>query len=83
MSNSYRTGSQDQSSWENLARKDLGTAPLETLTRQTPEGVPIKALYTAKDLEAVESLDTLPGFAPYTRGPRATMYTVKPWTIRQ
>jgi methylmalonyl-CoA mutase len=83
MSNSYRTGSQDQSAWENLARKDLGTAPLETLTRQTPEGVPIKALYTAKDLEAVESLDTLPGFAPYTRGPRATMYTVKPWTIRQ
>jgi methylmalonyl-CoA mutase len=83
MSNSYRTGSEDQPAWENLARKDLGTAPLESLTRQTPEGVPIKALYTAKDLEAVEALDSLPGFAPYTRGPRATMYTVKPWTIRQ
>jgi len=83
MSNSYRTGSKDISAWENLARKDLGSAPLESLTRSTPEGVPIKALYTAKDLEAVQSLDTLPGFAPYTRGPRATMYTVKPWTIRQ
>ncbi|WP_141731548.1 methylmalonyl-CoA mutase [Oligoflexus tunisiensis] len=83
MSNSYRTGSKDLSAWENLARKDLGSAPLESLTRQTPEGVPIKALYTARDLEKVEALDTLPGFAPYTRGPRATMYTVKPWTIRQ
>jgi methylmalonyl-CoA mutase len=83
MSNSYRTGSQDLSAWENLARKDLGSAALESLNRQTPEGVPIKAIYTAKDLEAVEALDTLPGFAPYTRGPRATMYTVKPWTIRQ
>jgi methylmalonyl-CoA mutase len=83
MSNSYRTGSKDISAWENLARKDLGSEALESLTRPTPEGIPIKALYTAKDLEAVQSLDTLPGFAPYTRGPRATMYTVKPWTIRQ
>jgi methylmalonyl-CoA mutase len=83
MSNSYRTGSKDLSAWENLASKDLKSAPLESLTRQTPEGVPIKALYTAKDLEKVEALDTLPGFAPYTRGPRATMYTVRPWTIRQ
>nr|MDQ3235118.1 methylmalonyl-CoA mutase family protein [Pseudobdellovibrionaceae bacterium] len=83
MSTSYRTGSKDLSAWENLARKDLGSDPLESLNRQTPEGVPIKALYTAKDLEGIESLDTVPGFAPYTRGPRATMYTVKPWTIRQ
>ncbi len=83
MSNSYRTGSKDLSSWENLARKDLGAAPIEKLNRSTPEGLPIKALYTAADLENIESLDSLPGLPPYTRGPRATMYTVKPWTIRQ
>jgi len=83
MSNSYRTGSKDLSSWENLARKDLGAVPIDKLTRSTPEGLPIKALYTAADLEHIESLDSLPGLPPYTRGPRATMYTVKPWTIRQ
>ena len=49
----------------------------------TPEGIAVKPLYTAQDLEKLESLDTLPGFAPFMRGPRATMYAVRPWTIRQ
>ncbi|MCW2247260.1 methylmalonyl-CoA mutase [Azospirillum fermentarium] len=69
--------------WEALAAKDIGAkGSLQDLVWQTPEGIDVKALYTAADLESLE-LDTLPGFAPFTRGPRATMYAVKPWTIRQ
>ncbi|PWC37438.1 methylmalonyl-CoA mutase [Azospirillum sp. TSO35-2] len=69
--------------WDKLAAKDLGAdGDLGKLTWKTPEGLDVKALYTAADLEGLE-LDGLPGFAPFTRGPRATMYAVKPWTIRQ
>jgi len=49
----------------------------------TPEGIKVKPLYTAEDLEGMESANTLPGMAPYVRGPMATMYTGRPWTIRQ
>ncbi|MBK1839011.1 methylmalonyl-CoA mutase [Azospirillum sp. YIM B02556] len=69
--------------WDKLAAKDLGAdGDLAKLVWKTPEGLDVKALYTAADLEGLE-LETLPGFPPYTRGPRATMYAVKPWTIRQ
>lgn len=68
--------------WERLAGEDLQGKPVSTLTRETPEGVPLKPLYTEADLNGIGT-DTLPGMAPYTRGVRATMYTVKPWTIRQ
>jgi methylmalonyl-CoA mutase len=69
--------------WEKLASKDLRGAPAASLQRQTPEGIALKPLYTEADLEGLETLGTLPGFAPYTRGPRATMYANRPWTIRQ
>jgi methylmalonyl-CoA mutase len=70
--------------WEALAAKDAGAdASLSDLTRTTAEGLVVKPLYTAEDLEGLETTGTLPGFAPFTRGPRATMYAVKPWTIRQ
>ncbi len=70
--------------WEALAAKDAGKdAQLSDLTRTTAEGLVVKPLYTAQDLEGLETTGTLPGFAPFTRGPRATMYAVKPWTIRQ
>jgi methylmalonyl-CoA mutase len=75
--------------WQKLAEKDLGKGktenpiPLESLNWQTPEGFEVKPLYTAADLEQLEDVDTMPGFAPYVRGPRATMYTVRPWTVRQ
>lgn len=70
--------------WEALARKDVGAdAKLEDLTRTTAEGLAVKPLYTAEDLEGLETTGTLPGFAPFVRGPRASMYAVKPWTIRQ
>src|ERR1051325_6326842 len=69
--------------WEAAARKDLGGEPLEKLAWQTPEGIAVRPLYTAADLEALEHVNSLPGLAPFVRGPRATMYAVRPWTIRQ
>ena len=68
--------------WRALAEKEVKRDP-ETLVWNTPEGIPVKPLYTAEDLERVDHLDSLPGFAPFVRGPRATMYAGRPWTIRQ
>jgi methylmalonyl-CoA mutase len=73
----------DLQQWAQIATKELKGRSLDDLTWQTPEGIAIKPLYTAADLEAMEDTDTLPGFAPYLRGPRATMYSNRPWTIRQ
>jgi len=69
--------------WAEAAAKELKGKSPDDLTWQTPEGIAVKPLYTAADLEGLEHLDTLPGFAPYVRGPRATMYANRPWTIRQ
>lgn len=69
--------------WSALAQKELKDKPLEALNRQTPEGITIKPLYTAADLEAISYEETMPGIFPYLRGPYATMYTNRPWTIRQ
>jgi len=68
--------------WQVLAEKELKASP-DTLTWHTPEGIDVKPLYTAEDLSTASHLDSIPGFAPFTRGPRATMYTGRPWTIRQ
>ncbi len=69
--------------WEALARRERkGEAP-ESLVWHTPEGLAVKPLYTAADLDALDHVDSLPGFAPFLRGPRATMYANRPWTIRQ
>jgi methylmalonyl-CoA mutase len=68
--------------WEALATKDTGGLPPHSLTWETPEGLKVKPLYTAADLEGID-LDTLPGFPPFLRGPRATMYAQRPWTVRQ
>jgi methylmalonyl-CoA mutase len=70
------------SDWTKLAAKELRDKPLDSLTWATPEGFAVKPLYTAADLEGMAA-DTLPGFAPFTRGVRATMYAGRPWTIRQ
>jgi methylmalonyl-CoA mutase len=69
--------------WKALAEKELGGKPLDALSWQTPEGIAVKPLYTAEDLERLESVDALPGFPPFTRGVRATMYANRPWTLRQ
>lgn len=69
--------------WEELAKKELKSDDLSTLIWNTPEGIPVKPLYTLEDIEDLETINTFPGLEPFIRGPRATMYTVKPWTIRQ
>jgi methylmalonyl-CoA mutase len=68
--------------WKKLAQRELRADP-DTLVRITPEGIAVKPLYTAADLAGIGHLGSLPGFAPYIRGPRATMYAGRPWTIRQ
>jgi len=75
--------SQDIKQWEELATKELRGKPLESLTWMTPEGIEVKPVYTAEDLEKFEHINSLPGFDPFVRGPKATMYTGRPWTIRQ
>jgi methylmalonyl-CoA mutase len=71
------------SEWSVLASKDLKGASPDTLEWVTPEGIRVKPLYTVADLEGMEDVHTLPGFPPFLRGPRATMYAQRPWTIRQ
>jgi methylmalonyl-CoA mutase len=73
----------DLQKWIDLASKQMKGNPLESLNWDTPEGIRVKPLYTAEDLEGMEHVNTLPGIAPYVRGPMATMYTGRPWTIRQ
>ena len=69
--------------WRENAAKELKGKPVEGLDWETPEGLTVKPLYTAADLEGLAHLDTLPGFPPFLRGPQATMYANRPWTLRQ
>ncbi len=69
--------------WQKAAAKSAPGADVDKLNWVTPEGLVVKPLYTAADLKDLPHTDTLPGFAPYLRGPQATMYAVRPWTIRQ
>jgi methylmalonyl-CoA mutase len=69
--------------WHDLAAQELKGADPDTLVWHTSEGIDIKPLYTGADLDGVDHLDSLPGEPPFLRGPRATMYANRPWTIRQ
>jgi methylmalonyl-CoA mutase len=69
--------------WQALAQKELKDKPLEALYWDTPEGIRIKPLYTAEDLAGLEMEGQLPGFAPFMRGVRGTMYAGRAWTVRQ
>ncbi len=69
--------------WQDLATKELRGKPLESLDWNTPDGILVKPMYTAEDLTGMDHIDTIPGLEPYVRGPRATMYAGRPWTIRQ
>ena len=69
--------------WSALVEKETRGRSPGDLAWRTPEGIDVKPLYTAADLEGMEHLDSMPGFAPFVRGPRATMYTGRPWTLRQ
>jgi len=69
--------------WQRAAAKSAPGGSVAALSWATPEGITVKPLYTAADLAGLAHTDTLPGFEPYLRGPQATMYAVRPWTIRQ
>ena len=69
--------------WRALADRECKDKPLDALTWETPEGIAVKPLYSAEDLEGMEHLGSLPGMAPFVRGPKATMYAGRPWTVRQ
>lgn len=72
--------------WNAQAEKELKGRTADSLTWETPEGIDVRPLYTAADLENLEHMQNggmMPGFAPFLRGPRATMYTGRPWTVRQ
>ena len=69
--------------WQKLAIKELKGKESSKLNTLTPEGINLKPLYTSKDIENLEHTNGFPGLPPFTRGPRATMYANRPWTIRQ
>ncbi|HYP70820.1 MAG TPA: methylmalonyl-CoA mutase [Variovorax sp.] len=73
----------DLQAWGKAAAKSAPGGNVEALNWITPDGIAVKPLYTAADLEGLKYTNTLPGFEPYLRGPQATMYAVRPWTIRQ
>ncbi len=69
--------------WMRAAQKSAPGGNVEALNWKTPDGISVKPLYTAEDTAALPYANTLPGFEPFLRGPQATMYSVRPWTIRQ
>ena len=71
------------SEWAALATKQMKGVSPQDMDWHTPEGVPVKVLYTQEDTKDLPNTDSLPGMAPYVRGPMATMYAGRPWTIRQ
>ena len=77
----FRPATLDQ--WARAAAKSAPGGDVAALNLVTPEGISLKPLYTAADTATLAQADTLPGFEPFIRGPQATMYAVRPWTIRQ
>ena len=69
--------------WAELAQKEMKGKSPDTLNWDTLEGIRVKPLYTEEDTEGLDHLGSMPGMAPFTRGPKATMYAGRPWTIRQ
>ncbi len=79
----YDKSSATPASWKELATKQSKGKSPDDLVWRTAEDIDVKPLYTAADMENLEYTDTMPGMSPYVRGPQATMYTGRPWTIRQ
>ena len=73
----------DLETWNKAAAKSAPNGNVDQLGWNTPDGIHIKALYTAEDTANLQYSNSLPGFEPFVRGPQATMYSVRPWTIRQ
>ena len=83
MTRNRSLSAEELATWREAAARAAPGGTLEALSWVTPEGIVVKPLYTAADIAELPSTDTLPGFPPYIRGPQATMYAVRPWTIRQ
>ena len=83
MSDTPNLNSASIAAWAKAAAKSAPGGQVDALNWLTPEGIVVKPLYTAADVQGLAHTDTLPGFPPYVRGPQATMYAVRPWTIRQ
>jgi len=83
MSKSKTPSSPSLKDWEKQASSELDGGASSSIHWKTAEGIEIKPLYTAEDLEKLGYTETLSGFHPFTRGPRSTMYSGRPWTIRQ
>src|SRR4030095_12101487 len=83
MADNKGTNPQSLEAWRKAATKSAPNGDLAALNWHTPEGLVVKPLYTAADVKDLLNTDTLPGFEPFIRGPQATMYAVRPWTIRQ
>lgn len=77
----FKTATLEQ--WNKAAAKSAPGGDVSALNWVTPEGLTVKPLYTAADTAGLPHADTLPGFEPFLRGPQATMYAARPWTIRQ
>ena len=69
--------------WKKSAQKSAPNGDVDKLGWKTPDGIHLKALYTSEDVDGLQYTNSLPGFEPFVRGPQATMYSVRPWTIRQ
>ena len=69
--------------WSNAAAKSSPNKNPNELGWKTPDDIFLKALYTKEDIDKLQFVNTLPGFEPFIRGPQATMYAARPWTIRQ
>ncbi|NCP41282.1 MAG: methylmalonyl-CoA mutase, partial [Rhodoferax sp.] len=80
---SHEFQSADLAAWAKAAAKSAPGGDVNALNWHTPDGISVKPLYTAEDTQGLSYTNTLPGFEPYLRGPQATMYAVRPWTIRQ
>lgn len=83
MSANYKPESSTVQQWRQLAEKQMKGKSPDALTWETPEGIDIKCLYTREDIDGLPYTNTMPGMEPYIRGPQATMYAGRPWTIRQ
>ena len=80
---SFEFNASNLEAWQKAATKSAPGGDVNALNWKTPDGIVVKPLYTAADTQNLPYVNTLPGFEPFLRGPQATMYAVRPWTIRQ
>jgi methylmalonyl-CoA mutase len=83
MGTSYEPKPSSLTDWTALATKESKGKKIDDLAWNSLEGIKVKPLYTQVDTENLKYKDTMPGLEPFMRGPKATMYAGRPWTIRQ